>query len=111
MRLATGLTFGVLAMLVMMFAGCGSAPPVACQQRQSFAGRGIVVIVTNSSQSPQSLWLESSGKRSTFALSAGGQHEFGFLQGHEFGVNSSFTIGGEGFATKSYQVKDLTVRE
>jgi hypothetical protein len=42
-----------------------------------------------------------------FALSPGTKQEFGILEGYQFGANSSFTIGGEGYGATSYSVKEL----
>jgi hypothetical protein len=114
--LTTERRFGslLLAVLLMILAGCdsstsilGSAAPVTCQQRRSLMGKGTVVIVINSSDRAQSLWLEAGSKRTKFALSAGQQKQFGFLEGYQFGDNSTFNIGGESFASTAFRVKEL----
>lgn len=108
----------LLTVLLAFLAGCdsdmnimGSAAPVTCLQRRSLVGKGAVVIVRNSSNRALSLWLEAGKKRTKFALSAGQKSEFGFLEGYQFGDNSTFTLGGEGHASKAYQVKELAVEE
>lgn len=94
---------------VMLFAsvGCemnlgGPKVPVCCYMRDSVWGKGKVVIVENTSDNTINLWLYAHGRTSRFSVGPRGRNELGWLEGYEFGENSTVTIGGEGFAPESF---------
>ncbi len=83
------------------------SPPVQCSRRDAALASGFVVEIENTSDQTISLWIESGDQRDSFSLGPGETETFGWLKGYQFGENSSFAIGGEGFSTKRYAVSEL----
>ena len=103
-----------LVLASVLFAGCNrTAPPVDCHSRVSLVNRGLVLVVSNSSDRELSLWVHAFanddvvGKKTTFSLSPNATEEFGWLQDFHLGTNSTVTIGGEGFASITLKMDEL----
>jgi hypothetical protein len=74
--------------------------------RDSFWGRGKVLIVQNTSGNTVNLWLFAHGKTYRFALQPYGRREVGWIEGYEFGDNSTILIGGEDYAPQTFTWSD-----
>ncbi len=112
-KLATAFLF---VCVLAAIPGCqNSTPPVTLTCRNSLVNRGLVLIVTNSSENHLSLWVHSKsnnsilGKKRTFSLSPGANHEIGWLEDFHLGNNSAVAIGGEGFGSKVVSLSDLPI--
>jgi hypothetical protein len=94
-----------LAVALVVPLACEAAKegvPIKCSHRESRVGQGYVVQVHNQVDKTLSLWIESGGNKKSFTLEPYGSKEFGWLQGFSFGDNSSFSIGGEGYSTRTF---------
>ncbi len=80
--------------------------PITCCRRESLWGKGDVIKVRNTTGKVLALWFESNGKRVQFSLRPHAIKEFGWMEGFTFGENSTYTIGGEGFAPRTLSKED-----
>lgn len=80
--------------------------PVACCRRASRVGQGQVIRVRNTTGKVLALWFESNGKQEYFSLQPYDVKEFGWLEGFTFGENSTYTVGGEGYASVTFSKSD-----
>ncbi|TVS16867.1 MAG: hypothetical protein EA424_13595 [Planctomycetaceae bacterium] len=93
--------------IVVVVLGCemnlsGPKTPVECFMRDSVWGKGKVVIVRNASDMTINAWLYAHGRTTRFAIAPHGQREIGWLEGYEFGQNSTVIVGAEGFAPETF---------
>ena len=113
-RVAAGLFLALAAMTALAalasMVACGVLPPdppIECSRREAALASGFVVEIENTSEQTISLWIESGDQRDSFSLGPGETETFGWLKGYQFGENSSFAVGGEGFSTKRYSLSEL----
>lgn len=76
--------------------------PVKVCRRDSTIGNGEVIRVRNTTDKVVALWFTSNGKRVDFTLQPHGVKEFGWLEGYTVGENTTYTVGGEGYAAMTF---------
>jgi hypothetical protein len=99
--------------IVFVSVGCGlllEEVPIQCSRRESVVGQGYVVQVENRTDKTLSLWIATDEQKQAFTLEPRGSMEFGWLKGFNFGDNTSFSVGGEGYSTQFFTGDDFKAK-
>ena len=80
--------------------------PVTCCRRESFLGQGQVIRIKNRTERVLALWFEANGKRVEFSIQPHAIKEYGWAEGFTVGENTEYTIGGEGFSSRTFTKDD-----
>lgn len=105
MTIGMPLATAAVVVIFVMLSACEllqESVPVMCTRRESRVGNGHVIKVENQSEKTLSLWIETSEKKKYFTLGPNESTEFGWLEGFHFGDNTTYTIGGEGYSSRTF---------
>jgi hypothetical protein len=105
------LTVAIVAFVITALSCERPDVPVACTRRKSLVGQGDVVRIRNKTEKLLALWIEANGKTVQFTLQPHEVKEFGWLEGFAFGENSTYRIGGEGYASVAFSTDNEGPRE